>query len=613
MNINLVQNNSNIEWITSDIISKMYQTTIDSNNTILYSGYLKSESGYGSQVQYLNNRFGPNLKIEIQRNYIDIEDPEVKRLLIKIAGDGIGVSTEDAATKNIGKLFRNNTIITSFNEFEQFIKSNTDSADNMFYQCTNLESINLANVSVVIGQGMFYECTNLQNVNGFQNIDTIKTNGFYGCSNLREDVANLYNVKVIGNSAFMNNRNLYGELNLRNIIQIGEYVFRDVLNVTKVKCLGKLSFVPTALFWTSANATSSLQEVYIPYECTSIYDGAFQECKNLTTIKQYKYSIDNWVEGEEPETEQSLSKITSFGVNCFKNCRSLSLTDSDVSGAISIGSGAFEGCTSAHFVNLDLSNVSTLATRAFSHTKVDNVVWSNSKTDLSTGIFEFCGLKSITNLDAVTKVWGRSLQGCQLNHVLYFKNVDRTDYGQSEVAGDSGCVFCGDDKNAVVPALYMPKTIDIFGGYYDNNTYSVCFFGNRGTATIPIVYFKELTDLYPGSFGSLICTSLIINNTVPPIWYNTKKWTDEQVANNQARQKNIVFPNDGYCQITNIYVPDSALSTYLADPNWASLTDSSRRYPVTFLGMSNLTHYATEADWVTAGKPADGIIDTYMN
>lgn len=29
--------------------------------------------------------------------------------------------------------------------------------------------------------------------------------------------------------------------------------------------------------------------------------------------------------------------------------------------------------------------------------------------------------------------------------------------------------------------------------------------------------------------------------------------------------------------------------------------------------MSNLTHYATEADWVAARKPATGIIDAYMN
>jgi hypothetical protein len=197
-----------------------------------------------------------------------------------------------------------------------------------------------------------------------------------------------------------------------------------------------------------------------------------------------------------------------------------------------------------------------------------------------------------------------------LNHVLYLKNVDKTDYGQSEDSGDSGNVFCGDGISATVPALYMPKTIDIFGGYYANNIYAVCFFGSRGTATIPVVYFKDLEEVYPGSFGSLVCTSLIINNTTPPVWYNTRKAAS---PSSTSHSKAVVFPDDNQCNITNIYVPDSALSTYLADPNWASLTDSSRRHPVTFLGMSNLTHYATEADWVAAGKPADGIIDAYMS
>jgi len=29
--------------------------------------------------------------------------------------------------------------------------------------------------------------------------------------------------------------------------------------------------------------------------------------------------------------------------------------------------------------------------------------------------------------------------------------------------------------------------------------------------------------------------------------------------------------------------------------------------------MNELTHYLTEADWITAGKPTDGIIDAYMS
>lgn len=678
--------------VSNQIITKLYnigkdddehQTltvgvdTTDENRPVsTVSGRIRVNSAFANQLEYLAVKF-PDLEINADSTYIYFEDPEVERVLLTAGiGDGVGITASDAADANLGTIFKNNTTITSFNTFEYFNRANTSPTNEMFRGCTNLENIDLSNVTrfsyrqfmgtnitdvnapnlvssdttvfancnslqsvtslgnlASIPDSMFQECSNLQTVNLPDNCATISGSAFiiwngstgslqqvngiehvssfgYRCflkqKMLRLTANDLANAVSIGEKAFQNV--LVSSINSPKLMTLGEISFADNSALTTIECLGKVSNIPSSCFGNDP----SLQTVKIPYECTNIGNNAFQLGSSLTSIKQYTDSIDNWVEGVEPTTGP-LSRVTSFGNNCFKNCSLLSLTDSDVSGAISIGSSAFENCTSAHFVNLDLRNVPTLASSAFSGTNVDNVVWSNSKTDLPTAIFQSCGLKSITNLDAVTKVWGRSLKGCQLNHVLYFKNVDKTHYGQSTFGGDSGCVFCGDNRSATVPALYMPKTIDIYGGYYSGDTYSNGFFGSRGTATIPVVYFKELTDIYPGSFASLVCTSFIINNTTPPVWYNSEKKTDEEVATNEGLQKNKAFPDSGNCRITNIYVPDSALSTYLADPNWASLTDSSRRYPVTFLGMSNLTHYATEADWVTAGKPADGIIDAYMN
>lgn len=284
------------------------------------------------------------------------------------------------------------------------------------------------------------------------------------------------------------------------------------------------------------------------------------------------------------------------------------MTVSDLANAVTIGNSAFKGCSSIAITTLDLTNVTTVGSSAFNGCNINNVVWSSTQTTIPNGCFEGCGLQSITNLTHVTELVGRSLKGCSLNHVLYLKNVATTlYYGTTISSASNGSTFTGDNLSGSAYALYMPKTKDLYGGYYSNNTYSSGFFGSRGTTTIPVVYFKDLEELYPSSFGSLSCTSLIINNVTPPVWYNSLKKTDTEVAENEGQQKKNVFPSD--CHITNIYVPNSAVSTYRNNSDWSTLLAKG----VNILSMNDLTHYATEAAWIAAGKPETGIIDAYMS
>lgn len=650
-------------------------TTNNNRPVSTVSGSIRVATAYAHHLQYIAVKY-PNLSITADSTYIYFTDPEVERVLLAAGiGDGVGISISAAANATIGTALRGNTTITSFNEFGYFSKANNSPANEMFKGCTNLESIDLSNTTSIstyqfsqtaitdinapdlvsyTGYNQFAQCTQLETVSSLGHISTIPNSCFFGSynletvnlpdecvsieqssffpgdnnsgsltevngidhvlsfgyralcrqSNLHLYSQDLYNATSIGGRAFWYVK--VHSIDCPNLVSLGGNAFSENPVLTNVDCLGKISSIPEHCF----NTNTALQTVKIPYECVSIGTSAFSGCSSLTSITQYNKSLDDYAEGESP-TFTNISRITSFNNNCFYNCKLLSLTASDLSSAVSIGNSAFYRCSAISINTLDLSSVSTIGESAFREgPHIDNVIWSNSQTTLPLGVFGSAVLKSITNIDHVTKIYGRALQACQLNHVLYLKNVDKTDYGQSDGSGESGNVFCGDNENATVPALYMPKTIDIFGGYYVNNTYAVCFFGSRGTATIPVVYFKDLEEVYPGSFGSLVCTSLVINNTTPPVWYNTRK---EASPGDTYHSKAVVFPDDNQCNITNIYVPDSALSTYLSDPDWSSITDSSRKHPVTFLGMSNLTHYATEADWIAAGKPVDGIIDAYMN
>jgi hypothetical protein len=99
----------------------------------------------------LTTRF-PDLHINVTDSYyIPFEDSNVQSVLManNISSDGIGITETDASTANLGTIFKDNTTITSFNEFGYFTKANNSPANEMFKGCTNLESIDLSNITSI--------------------------------------------------------------------------------------------------------------------------------------------------------------------------------------------------------------------------------------------------------------------------------------------------------------------------------------------------------------------------------------------------------------------------------------------------------------------------------
>lgn len=157
MNITVTQNNSNIEWVTSNIIKKMYQLAMDPNNTVSYSGYLKSASGYAGQVQYLNNTFGPGLRVEATKEYLEFEDPATEQVCATYFGDGVGCTIQelqgatDWGSKRINNVLfvdaLTNANAKKFNEFQYLPTTNLWYM--MFGDYHTLEEITLPNTPLV--------------------------------------------------------------------------------------------------------------------------------------------------------------------------------------------------------------------------------------------------------------------------------------------------------------------------------------------------------------------------------------------------------------------------------------------------------------------------------
>ena len=160
-----IKQNAVQEKVTPQTIDKMYKLTKEDSLTPAiakeseFEGSIVSDAAYEDAVTYLRTKF-PKLTIQIIDNnyYIRFKDPEVLKVLIANGiGDSVGITTAQTKNTNVGTMFKNNTSITSFDEFSAFPQTIQNSA---FFGCTNLQSIDLSQATD-INQRAFRDCTSL--------------------------------------------------------------------------------------------------------------------------------------------------------------------------------------------------------------------------------------------------------------------------------------------------------------------------------------------------------------------------------------------------------------------------------------------------------------------
>lgn len=160
-----IKQNAVQEKVTPQTIDKMYKLTKEDSLTPAiakesdFEGSIVSDAAYEDAVTYLRTKF-PKLTIQVIDNnyYIRFKDPEVLNVLIANGvGDSVGITTAQAKNTNVGTMFKNNTSITSFDEFPAFQQTLQNSA---FFGCTNLQSIDLSQATYINSKA-FKDCTSL--------------------------------------------------------------------------------------------------------------------------------------------------------------------------------------------------------------------------------------------------------------------------------------------------------------------------------------------------------------------------------------------------------------------------------------------------------------------
>ena len=159
-------------------------------------------------------------------NLITFADPAVEAIVLANwdNGDGYFMKSEAEAVTDIGRVFQNNTEITSFNEFENFVGvtslvGGSSSTRSAFSGCSNLASIKLPPNLTSFGQYSFSDCSSLVLDSLSKNVTVISDMAFGGIKQGPENIV-LPNLTYLGGGAFTGAAGIKRVLDLGGITQL---------------------------------------------------------------------------------------------------------------------------------------------------------------------------------------------------------------------------------------------------------------------------------------------------------------------------------------------------------------------------------------------------------
>lgn len=365
----------------------------------------------------------PTIEFTPKGYYMRFADPVVAQICATNFGDGTGLSEEDAAkVTSIGTIFRGNTEITSFEEFEEFEGIKTLSAE-AFMNCTSLGKIKLPKSITTIYNRPFTNCPNMTTEVDLPNLthvdDYNDANGLFkgtkitkiislgsitnttsrladGCVELTSVVLPYTNLKIgqlafnyckklsdinlhdkivsIGYDAFYNCESLSGEINLPSLTnKLYNKSFQST-KIQRILNLGTITEIGGENDWGCFSKCTELTYVKLPNTLKTIGSGAFRGDTKLETIE--------WPEGLTTIVSHAFVGCTKLsGVISLPNVTSISnafagtpITGINLPSLTSIGYGALTNCTSLTGDIILPSLTAAVNIEAFRYTKIQRVL-----------------------------------------------------------------------------------------------------------------------------------------------------------------------------------------------------------------------------------------------
>jgi hypothetical protein len=270
---------------------------------------------YGSKAAYSAANYWNEFKQIVEFSpIITFADANVKAICVAnwdTDKDGGLSEAEAAAVERLGKVFKENKSITSFEELRYFTGL-TYIDDESFMNCTNLTHIVLPNNIGSIGFNAFFQCRSLISLVIPSSVAIIRTTAFLDCMGLtsievesgntnydsRENCNAIIetatnklilgcnntvipaSVTGIGSSAFSHCLTMTSIEIPEGVTSIESYAFYNCAALTAIVIPDKVEFIGEDAFW----HCDELASVSIGKRVTSIGNTAFQSCNNLTSV-----------------------------------------------------------------------------------------------------------------------------------------------------------------------------------------------------------------------------------------------------------------------------------------------------------------------------------------
>ena len=372
----------------------------------------------------------------------------------------------------------------------------TSIGDYAFYNCTNLASVTIPATVTSIGDYAFSRCTNLASITIPAGVESIGTGAFNGCINLTafnvaEENANyasedgvLFNKTKTTIVSYPAGKTATTYEIPTTVTSIGNGAFAGCSNLTSVNIPANVTSIGEAAFMSCINLTS----VTIPSTVTSIGRGAFQYCTNLASVTVYAPSCSLGSNAFDGYTSALKIYVFNERVNYYKNAENWDLYKSLITGLNGGYCGATGHETDVMWLltgtspNYTLTIWGTGEMRDYTGAFYENQPWNSFKNQITT----------VTIESNVTTIGMSAFYNCtNLTSVTLPASVTSI--------GNEAFLECSSMESISIPASVTSIGYDAFGGCTKMESFNVAE-GNANYASADGVLFnKDKTTLiqYP--------------------------------------------------------------------------------------------------------------------